>query len=213
VTGHRLAAVLAATASLLLAACGISPDDQPRALPVPPTTTAPAAPSTTGGSASAVLWYVDDQRLVPASRALTDRSLGTALGALLEPGASLEGGLSNSIPAGTQLLELQLDDGVLGVDLSGSFQELAGTARQLAIGQLVLTATEDREVEEVRFLVDGEPVLASSPERGDVTSVTACDFAPLLPSAEEAAAAQLSSTTVERLDQRRSELERDCPSS
>jgi hypothetical protein len=213
VTGHRLPAVLAATAALLLAACGIRADDQPRALPVPPSTTAPAAPATTGGSASAVLWYVDDQRLVPAPRALTDRSLGTALGALLEPGAALEGALSNSIPAGTRLRELQLDEGVLGIDLSGSFQELAGTARQLAIGQLVLTATEDREVEEVRFLVDGEPVLTSSPERGDVTSVTACDFAPLLPSAEEATAAQLSSTTVERLDQRRSELERDCPSS
>jgi len=213
VTVRRMAALLAVTGGLVLAACGISPDDQPRALPIPPTTTAPAAPTTTGGTASAVLWFVSDQDLVPASRALTDRSLGTAIGALLEPGASLEGGLSNSIPAGTELLELGQDGGVLTIDLGGSFQELAGTARLLAIGQLVLTATEDRQVEEVRFLVDGEPILAGSPERGDVASVTACDFAPLLPSAEEAAAAPLSSATVERLDQRRTELERDCSSS
>lgn len=205
-----VAACVALAVALGAGACGISTDDQPRALPVTPSTSAPTTPTTAGGSASAVLWYVDGQGLVPVPRALPDRALGTALGALLEPGTSLEGGLSNSIPAGTRLLELSLDGDVLAIDVSGSFEELAGPARQLAIGQIVLTATEDPQVGEVTFLVDGEPIPVSSPDRGDVSRVDECDFESLLPSAAEATAERLSEATVERLDRRRDELDRRC---
>jgi len=213
VSSSRSGVILAAAvvaASTLVGACGITTDEQPRALPITPSTTAPTTQTTAGGSASAVLWYVDGQGLVPVPRALADRALGTALGALLAPGTTLEGGLSNSIPAGTELLELSVDGDVLAINLSGSFEELAGPARQLAIGQLVLTASEDPQVDEVTFLVDGEPILVSSPERGDVSTVGECDFASLLPTAEEAQAERLSEATVERLDRRRAELDRTC---
>jgi len=164
-SGVALSVALSVTVT---ASCGIGTDDQPRALPITPTSTTPSTAAVPSGPVDAVLWYVENQKLIPATRAVEDRRLSTVLAALVDPSAKLEGELSNAVPLGTELLGVEEDRGSISIDLSGRFDELAGTARQLALGQLVFTATQDREARQVRFLVDGKPVRASTPERGDV---------------------------------------------
>ena len=203
-------AAMTVAASPATSGCGIRTDDRPRALPVAPTSTAPATTTVPSGPLESVVWYVEDQNLVPAGRPVADRSLSTVLSALIDPSANLEGDLSNSIPIGTELLGVEQSASGIRIDLSGAFDELAGTSRQLALGQLVLTATQDRDVEEVRFLVDGEPVRASTPERGDVDAATVCDFVSLLPTGDELAGESLAPATLDQLVRRRAEVEAEC---
>lgn len=208
-----LAALVTAVGVATLLGCGIGTDDQPRALPVSTSTTTTTTPADAGGGndrAAAVLWFVSGSDLVPVSAGLPDRELGTVFDELLAPSDATLGRLASSIPSGTQLRNLSLDRGVLDINLSSEFQNLAGPARQQAIAQMVLTATEASGVESVEFSVEGQPIRVSSPERGDVTTVTACDFASLLPTAEEAGANRLGPATVQQLDARRGQLDQRC---
>jgi hypothetical protein len=207
-----LAVALAVTCAAVSMGCGIGADDQPRALPVSTstTTTTPAATDSANDRAAAVLWFVSGSDLIPVSAGLPDRELSTVFTELLAPSDATLGDLASSIPSGTQLRKLSLDRGVLVISLSSEFQNLAGPARQQAIAQMVLSATEASGVESVEFSVEGQPIRVSSPERGDVTTVTDCDFASLLPTAEEAAANQLSPATVQQLDLRRGQLAQRC---
>lgn len=207
-----LVALLAVTGAATLFGCGIGTDDQPRALPVSTstTTTAPTDGDSANDRAAAVLWFVSGSDVVPVSARLPDRELGTVFNELLAPSDATLGNLASSIPSGTQLRKLSLDQGILDINLSSEFQNLAGPARQQAIAQMVLTATEASGVESVEFSVEGQPIRVSSPERGDVTTVTACDFSSLLPTAQEADANRLSPATVQQLDARRSQLDQRC---
>jgi hypothetical protein len=137
----------------------------------------------------------------------------TVLGALLQMPESSErvNGLGSSIPTGTRLQGLQTDGTTLSVDLSDDFENVVGTARQQAIGQMVLTATEFAGVQDVRFLVDGKPLQVTSPTRGDTTTVGACDYESLLPTTEDAKEADLDAGTAERLAARRAALDDHCP--
>lgn len=206
------AAALAVAVVMAASACGIGNDTEPRALTVSTTTTEPATAPTSGG-ASAVVYYVLGDTLVPVTRSLPDRETGTVLNALLEAPADLDGleELTTSIPTGTELQKLTLDGDTLSVDLSDDFENLAGPARQQAIAQIVLTATEFPSIRNVRFSVDGRPIQVTSPTRGDTERVDDCDFAALLPSAEEATADDLDQATIDRLDLRRADLDRRCP--
>ena len=49
-----------------------------------------------------------------------------------------------------------------------------------------MTATEFPDVDSLRFEVNGKVLQVTSPTRGDTTTVNACDFALLLPTAEQA---------------------------
>ncbi|MFZ4518813.1 MAG: GerMN domain-containing protein [Microthrixaceae bacterium] len=214
--GRRPVAVLAtlvatALAATVLAACGIASDDSPRALTVSTTTTQPSATPTSGGTA-AVLYYVAGKSLVPLSRSLADRRPGTVLNALLEPPGDAETarGLTTSIPNGTELRGLTTDGDILEVDLSSDFENVAGPGRQQAIGQMVMTATEFPEIRRVRFRVGGKPVQVTSLTRGDTSVVTECDFAELLPTAEQARELDLDPAVNQRLAQRRADVERRC---
>lgn len=207
-----LAALVAVVGATTLLGCGIGTDDQPRALPVSTstTTTAPATADSANDRAAAVLWLISGSDVVPVSARLPDRELGTVFSELLAPGSATLGALASSIPSGTQLRKLSLDQGVLDINLSSEFQNLAGPARQQAIAQMVLTATEATGVESVEFSVENQPIRVSSPTRGDVTTVTACDFESLLPTAEQAGTKRLSPATVQLLDARRGQLDQRC---
>ena len=100
---------------------------------------------------------------------------------LLIPPTGTEGtGLSSSIPSATELLGLRLDRGTLFVDLSEDFEDVGGPARQQAIGQIVLSQTLLPGVSRLSFRVDGELLKVTSPDRGDVDVVDACDYESLL---------------------------------
>lgn len=206
------ALVLAGVCAVVVTACSISGDDRPRELAVSTTTTQVAATPTSGG-ATAVLYFVRDGKLIPVTRSLPDRRVGTVLGTLFETPEPVERikGLGSSIPAGTELLGLQTDGDTLSVNLSKDFENVVGTARQQAIAQMVLTATEFPQINSLRFLVNGRPVQVTSPTRGDTATVTDCDYASLLPTAEDVKDADLDAATTERLNQRRDALAKGCP--
>jgi hypothetical protein len=208
-------AVLVAVATLLglTAGCGVSSESSPRALQVSTTTTEPVA-SPTSGLAEAVVYYLADERLVPVSRSIPDQEIGTVLNALLEPPDDLDVGeaVTTSIPTGTELRRLAASGDTLLVDLSGDVENLAGPARQQAIGQIAMTATEFPDVARVRFSIDGQPIQVTSPARGDVDVVDRCDFASLLLSSETARAEGLNQETITRLDQLTADLDRRCGS-
>jgi hypothetical protein len=177
------------------------------------TTTTEVQATPTSGGAAAVLYYVRDGKLVPVSRSLPDRRLGTVISALLEPPEPLErvGGLGSSIPTGTELLGLQIDGDTASVNLSKDFENVVGPGRQQAIAQMVMTATEFPEISSLRFLVDGKPVQVTSPTRGDTETVGDCDYESLLPTADEVRSMDLGAGTVERLNLRRNSLAAVCP--
>ncbi len=215
--GHRgLPSLLAAALAVLVAAgslasCGLASDDTPRALTVSTTTTQPSASPTSGGTA-AVLYYVAGKSLVPLNRNLADRRPGTVLNALLEPPGDVETGrgVTTAIPNGTELRGVTADGDTIEVDLGSDFENVAGPGRQQAIGQIVMTATEFPEVRRVRFRVDGKPVQVTSLTRGDTSVVTECDFAELLPTAEQARDLDLDPAVNQRLALRRADVERRC---
>jgi spore germination protein GerM len=207
-------ALVVAVAATTSAACSISPDDEPRALTVSTTTsTLPTTP--TSGGASAVLWYLRDGHLVPVSLSLPNRQVQTVVEALFEPPEPGQDrfDLTTSVPIDTRLTQFDLDSGTLTLDLSEEFDNVVGPSRQLAIAQIVMTASEFGSVERVRFRVDGDPIQVATPTRGDATTVTACDYASLLPPMTDAEAAGFDAETLERLQQRATRLAEACPKS
>ena len=70
-------------------------------------------------------------------------------------------GLASAIPAGTQLRDIAVADGVATVDLDGSFDDGGGSASMLGrVAQVVATLTRFPTVERVAFRIDGDPVEA-----------------------------------------------------
>ena len=206
--------VLGYAAALMLcvaSSCGVGVDSSPRVLqPSSSTTTTPAGP--TSGRVTSVLYYVNDGSLIPQISELADRSLQTVLEAdLLPPQAGSEdAGTLSSIPAGTRLIGLREAAGNLTLNLSSEFGNVLGLSRQQAIGQLVLTATERSQVSGLNLEINGEPIQISTPARGDSSTVTACDFAPLLATEDDAKSAGLSPENNRVLEARRARLLRRC---
>ncbi len=67
--------------------------------------------------------------------------------------------LSTSIPADTLLLGLTVEDGLATIDLSREFEAGGGSFNILSrLAQVVYTLTQFPTVDEVLFLLDGEPV-------------------------------------------------------
>jgi Sporulation and spore germination/Immunoglobulin-like domain of bacterial spore germination len=132
-----------------------------------PTTTAPAEEFGRVYQA----WFVSDGQLAltwaqgePTVGVLTEAML-----LLLQGPAS--GDTETAIPAGTELVNLGLKGGTATVDLSGEF----AAADELAIAQVVFTATQFGTVGRVKLLVEGEPLAAApTPKRRK-------NFADLLP--------------------------------
>ena len=92
-------------------------------------------------------------------------------------------GVSTAIPAGTQLLDVSIEDGVATVDLSSEFESGGGSlSMMLRLAQVVFTVTQFPTVEGVQFELDGQPVEIFSGE-GIVLDrpVTREDYEDLMP--------------------------------
>ncbi|HEV8572796.1 MAG TPA: Gmad2 immunoglobulin-like domain-containing protein [Actinomycetota bacterium] len=73
--------------------------------------------------------------------------------------AEREAFIGTEIPDGTELLGLDIDDGVATVDLSGDFAESGSSLEEtVRLAQVVYTITQFDTVRSVRFRIDGEPV-------------------------------------------------------
>lgn len=201
---------VALLAALLVAGCGLGFDDQPRALKeAANSTTTVVSPSV--GRLSTVLYFVREGTLIPVRQELQDRSPATVLTTLTQPptDASLSG-LGTSVPVGTELLDTTRAGDRLIVDLSSDFEDVVGLSRQQAIGQMVMTVTEQGSVDRLEFQVDGDTITVSSPLRGDTTIVDQCDFASLLATPDSIASAGLPPPTIDDLTRRQDDLDQAC---
>lgn len=172
---------IALVAILLLVSCQPEavPDETTTLLPATTstiaTTTSVTATSTTAATTttvaipeveSAIYLFFEGYPVAPGpylvavSRPGID-DLDGALTALLEGVTEDESlmGLSSTIPEGTELLGVEVTDGVAFVDLGREFESGGGSLSMMGrVAQIVYTATRFEEVDSVRFLLAGAPL-------------------------------------------------------
>jgi hypothetical protein len=153
--------------ALLLAGCG---GDETGAPATNAETEAPPPPATTAETETVAedvtsfgVYFFRGEKVAPAYRAVPQtEAVGTAaLEALLAgPTADETGlGLTSTIPAGTKLLGLDVDDGVATVNLSPEFESGGGSLSMMGrLAQLTFTLTQFPTIEGVRVAVQGETV-------------------------------------------------------
>lgn len=180
--------------ALILTSCGSGADRTTTTL-APATTSATAAPTTTaipttttaaptittataeptGMAVYFLLEELEDQPpgpfLVPVYRDAEagDDLVMTVVEGLLAGPTSDEGagtpGISTAIPEGTEVLGLEVADGLVTVDLSGAFDDGGGSFGMFArLAQVVYTLTRFPHVDEVAFEIEGELVTVFSAE-------------------------------------------------
>jgi spore germination protein GerM len=190
---RRLVALVLAAAAATAAGCGITADDEPRAISQEqvPDGNGDSVDNTAGGATdNATLYFTrfdGDRTLivpvevpVPVEAATSTPDPANVLETLLigrpEDLAAAEG-LQTKIPPDTALASppvLQAD-GTLDVDLTtGIFATQADGAR-LAYGQIACTADALAGVEAVRFRVEGEPLQAPDGEGQSTELPVTCD--------------------------------------
>lgn len=87
--------------------------------------------------------------------------LGETLTALLDGVSDDEAtmGLSSTIPEGTELLGVEVSNGIASVDLSEEFESGGGSLSMMGrVAQIVYTATRFEDVDSVRFFLEGAPL-------------------------------------------------------
>ncbi len=73
--------------------------------------------------------------------------------------AEREGGFATTIPDGTALLDVNLADGTATIDLTAEYESGGGSLMMMArIAQVVFTATQFDNVDDVVFRMEGEPI-------------------------------------------------------
>ena len=184
---HALLATLA-----LIAACSPGTGDLGPVATPPPTTTpsldAPSPEPTAGGSPEPtpdgspgetttirVYFFLESFTHQPGLAPIlyeiprTQAVATAAMGFLLDGPSDMEDptqpALFTTIPDGTRLLGITIDDGVATVDLSREFESGGGSASVFGrLAQVVYTLTQFPTVDAVTFTLDGEPVTVFSGE-------------------------------------------------
>lgn len=158
----------AVTTLVLLSGCGVPADSSPRNIDLSeqPIGLQPASPPAAAGETDLLgprVWYLfDDEGLtLRAVSRDVEQNYEDLLEVLLSGPNAVEQseGILNQIPTGTRLLNVAPPDdiGTMAIDVSEEFLSTQqGPAVGNALGQLVLTATEDKSVRRVVVTVAGE---------------------------------------------------------
>ena len=185
-----IAAWLAAWLACVLAAvgCGLPTHDAPTRVEVPPrvfpepesASAASAEPGAPETSLHAV-YFLRDGLLAELQRALAapvflDAPLNDLLAGPTP--AEAETGLESAIPAGTEVVDVQISrTNVVSVHLNEVFFEVEGAQRIRAVAQLVLTASAlARDTQGVLFFLDG--AAQSLPDGAGTIAQVEAGFAP-----------------------------------
>lgn len=189
---HIRLTLLALVVVVAAAACGGDGNDDSGD---DPTTTAPPGATTTtagdgdgdggGGEIAARVYFARDEKIATAGRTIATPAVGRhSLEALLDgpDGFETDIGMSTAIPAGSELLDIDVGDGLATVDLSGDFATGGGSlSMELRVAQVVFTLTQFETVDTVTVLLDGqeategiggEGIPATGVDRGDFENVT-----------------------------------------
>jgi hypothetical protein len=162
---HLLAALVLLAAGVT--ACG-DDDETSSGTTAPPASTTTTEGSTTTGEpveqTEVRAYFLRGEEVGPVARtATTEGVLAEALTALVAGPTTAEQdlGFSTAIPAGTELVGVEVVDGVATVDLSTEFGSGGGSASMMGrVAQIVFTATQFPTVESVLFEIEGTPVTA-----------------------------------------------------
>ena len=185
---RRIAVALAAL-TVLFGACGVRTEGQPRLLSddkVPFDLLRPdAAPLVPNASAPVTepvtLCFVKDEHLVTAPRVLDSPvEFGDVVGALAET-PNDQAGLRTAL-GGPRLVErIELQGGVLAIDLTPEVATLGGNDQLFAIAQIVCSLTARPGVGQIAFTLAGAPVDVPRAD-GSLTSGTVSrdDYAALI---------------------------------
>ena len=188
--------VCAVVALVGLAGCGVPTKGEPTTIPAAEIPYGLAAPEPTDSSdttlqtdaAATVIYLVaPGDVLVPRGRDLPSEPMVDRLEALLRelavgPSAPERADeLSSKLPPEVMLDVSQVDDGIATIDIGGPVDAPSGSDSQIAVAQIVLTATSVPQVHAVRLMREGESIDAPLPD-GELTSapLTALDYASYL---------------------------------
>ena len=131
------------------------------------------------GAKKIKLFFESDasQAMVPITRMVFGRTDVTTAVVELLKGPKKDSGLSSKLPSDAALLSVTQKDGVVTVDFTGAFKEIAeqSDGGQQALKALVLTCTQFPDVKEVRILVDGKPYDPAAPTIAAPTFVNSED--------------------------------------
>lgn len=155
------AIVLAASATVALAACGIRPDAAPRDLPEGQRTLVDLSANTGAAAIGADRIYLvgpGEERLLKSVPREEVPGFDLIEILLLGPNeAESEAQYSTVIPANTELNgEPTRSGSTLFIDISEEINQLTGQSLTQALAQIVYTASEIEGIEQVRLRVDGE---------------------------------------------------------
>lgn len=152
-----------------IAACGAPDTSKPRQIAadrLPPglveaveeTTT--TAPPVTVPAAVVRVWMVQDPGLVAVSRQVPSPVTVHAVVAALLAGSSPddEPGVRSAWTTAEQVTEVSVTAGIAMIDLAEGFLELPAGEQLLAVGQMVLTLTDQPGIGQVQFQRDGERI-------------------------------------------------------
>ena len=175
---RRARTVLGIVLLLALAGTACNDDDEPSAASAAPseaptesaTTAPPATPTPSAVTQPVRLWLTleDFTGLTTRQAQVTPPRFATAaVTELLKGPAQSEAasGWGTAIPAGTELLGIDIANGVATVDLSDEFESGGGSlSARMRLAQLVYTMTEFQTVQSVALEIEGRRVTTFSSE-------------------------------------------------
>ncbi|GAB3403355.1 hypothetical protein GCM10027569_10340 [Flindersiella endophytica] len=178
----------------LLAACGVPSQERPTVIDptnVPNGLLASGRPEpdstpTQTQQANPVTFFVDADRLIGVERTLPGGSprtrLHDAISALLIGPTETEqaAGLSTAVPNDLLLTVAGVENGEATIELTGELRNSPVEDTILAVGQIVLTATAQPDIDRVRLLHNGE-IIGAPLIDGSIRSapLTAADYTAL----------------------------------
>jgi len=137
-----------------------TPTSAPTAVTTP--STEPSPTTTLPSMTDVKIYFLRDERLVIAHRLVAGPAvLRGAMAELLAGPTDAEraDGLVSVVPEGTELLDVNLADGLATVDLSSEFETGGGSLSMTArVAQVVFTATQFDNADRVLFWLDGRPI-------------------------------------------------------
>ena len=169
-------ATLVAIAAFGCTACGVplqddasplSPDQLPDGLrPSASTIVGEQVPDTSADQEPVDVWFVREDRLASARHRIDppvtpERVLAELLTGPTE--AEQDRSLRSAVPDAAVVTSVSVAGGVATVGLAPEFSDIPASDQVLAVGQLVLTLTDQRGIGRVRFVVDDAQIAVPLP--------------------------------------------------